>query len=399
MRMRKPITIGLLLVFLWLPPAAAGQTVAKVSDSIRAELHYLLSFVGGQESPRGRFDPEQIQQVLDFVATPKNGRLAYHVGERDGAPSAYHDFSIRKNLQDILHVAYDPDIPAVITSPSSVRLTRWKEVEGKPQPLPRFWQKLPALPAPLIVTGVEHIVNTPDAHSGTYYDYDLQRTMILCKYRGKNVFISMSKQPVHSAVGKKGLVIGPDRNWEYLYSGQTGVGMSGLGWIRSYMYDSNAVIIYYEVDPVEPLTRFAVFKWVRAGWKNINFVRRSHIHDGLLRFSRDFKEILESPYLPEPAQLARDCREIRALSDEQLRTIVREHLASIEQICRKEKLLPEATIDKIFRNRQYLDRLTRTQMESLVALVYLKQLLGRGEHRQLSSLPVSPKLPGGTRSP
>jgi hypothetical protein len=159
------------------------------------------------------------------------------------------------------------------------------------------------------------------------------------------------------------------------------------------MYDSNAVLIYYEVDPGKPLTRFAVFKWVRAGWKNINFVKRSHIHEGLLRFAADFKAILESPQMPEPEMLARDCASIRNLSNERLRSIVQEHLASIEQISRREKLLPEAAIENLLQNQQYLNSLNRNEMENLVALVYLRQLLGRGRHTQLTSLPVSSHLP------
>lgn len=391
MRMRLPITICVVLIFLCPPAAAKSDTVKKVPEGIQAELQYLLSFVGKQENPPSRFDPEQIRQVLEFVATPKNDDILYHAGDINGSPSAYHDFAIEKKLQDILYVAYDPDIPSVITSPSSVRLTYWKEVEGKPQPLPRFWEKLSDLTSPLIVTGVEYIVNTPDAHSRTYYDYDLQRTLILFKYQGKNVFISMSKQPVSSTVGKRGLVIGPDHHWEYFYSDQPGVGMSGLGWVHSYMYDSNAIIVYYEIEPGQPLTRFAVFKWVRAGWKNINFVKRSHIYEGLLRFARDFKEILESPDLPEPTRLARYCAKIRGLSSEQLRSIVQEHLTATEQISRRDKLLPKAAIEKL-QNRQYLEGLTRTEMENLVMLMYLRQLLGRGHPQQLTSLPLSSKL-------
>ena len=393
MRNRTLVTAGILAVLLYLPASAGMQSTTIVSEGIRSELQYLLSFVGETQDSGRRFDPEQIRQVLDFVQVSKNGNGTFHAGKLNGSPSAYHDFDIRRNLHDILHLAYHPDIPGVITSPSSVRLTRWKAVDGKPQPLPRFWEAVANAATPQIVTGVEYIVNTPDEHSGTYYDYDLQRTLILCRYRGKNVFISMSKQPVRSTVGKKGLVIGPDHNWEYLYSGKTGVGKSGLGWVRSYMYDSNAVIIYYEVDPNEPLTRFAVFKWVRAGWKNINFVKRSHIHKGLLRFAKDFKVILENPDLPEPPELARSWENICSLSDRQLRAVVQEHLSSVEQISRREKLLPEATIDKLLQSRQYLNSLTRNEMENLVAVLYLKQLLGRGPHKQLTSLPVSSKLP------
>ena len=170
MQIRQWITICVVMVMLCLPAEAGAKTSKIVSETIQAELQYLLSFVGPPDGHRNSFDPDRIQQVLDFVAAPKNETILYHAGELNGAPSAYHDFPIRKSLQDILHIAYDPDIPSVITSPSSVRLTRWKEIEGKPQPIPRFWKKIPDLDSPLIVTGVEHIVNTPDAHSGTYYD-------------------------------------------------------------------------------------------------------------------------------------------------------------------------------------------------------------------------------------
>ena len=155
------------MVHLCAPMTAGAQTVKAVSEDIQAELAYLLSFVGPQEGERSRFDPEQIRHLLAFVATPKDNGIVYHAGKLNGGPSAYHDFSIQKKLQEILHIAYDPDIPAVMTSPSSLRLTRWKEVEGTSQPLPRFWEKISDLQSPLIVTGVEYTVNTPDVHSGT----------------------------------------------------------------------------------------------------------------------------------------------------------------------------------------------------------------------------------------
>ncbi len=393
MRIRTAITLIVLMVFPCLPSPAGAQKTQRVPDNIQTGLQYLLSFVGSQEDSRRRFDPEKIAPVLEFITAPKSDTVRYHAGELNGAPSAYHDFSIRKNLRDILRISYDPDIPSVITSPSSLRLTRWKQVEGKPQPLPRFWEQISDFTSPIVVTGVEHTVNTPDEHPGTYYDYDLERTMILFKFRGKNVFVSMSKQPERSNVGKKGLVIGPDRNWEYLYSGETGVGKFGLGWVRSYMYDSSGIIIYYEVDPGEPLTQIAVFKWVRAGWKDINFVKRSHIHNGLLRFAEDFKAILENPELPDPVQLARSCSDIRSLSDEQLRLVVGEHLSSIEQISRRDELLPKTTIDDLMQGQRYLNSLSRNEMENLLALVYLKQILDRGQHKRLSSLPATSKPP------
>ncbi len=89
--------------------------------------------------------------------------------------------------------------------------------------------------------------------------------------------------------GKKGLVLGSDSDWNYLYSGKKGTNLPGLGWVSSYMYDSCTIMIYYEMDPNEPLVRCAVFKWLKAGWSNINMVKKSHIYKGLVRYENSFK--------------------------------------------------------------------------------------------------------------
>jgi hypothetical protein len=56
--------------------------------------------------------------------------------------------------------------------------------------------------------------------------------------------------------------------------------------------------MYEEIDPVTTKVRCAVFKWLRAGWSGINMVRSKHIYNGLKRFAKPLKEILEYPSLP-----------------------------------------------------------------------------------------------------
>jgi hypothetical protein len=113
--------------------------------------------------------------------------------------------------------------------------------------------------------------------------------------------VSVSKQINTSNVGKKGIILGNDSDWNYYYSGQPGTPMTGLGWVKSYIYDYFSIGVY--VDTAPPMVRTGVFQWLRAGWTGINFVKPSHILGGLKRFARDSKLILESPRLPAPNQM------------------------------------------------------------------------------------------------
>ena len=135
---------------------------------------------------------------------------------------------------------------------------------------------------------------TPDTHSGAYYAYNIHQTVILFKYRQRNILVTVSKQADVSTVGKKGYVLGADDDWDYFYSGKPGLTIPALGWVKSYMFGSSGINIYDEIDPAGPKVRCAVFKWLRAGWSGINMVRRKHIYSGLKRFAKPMKEILEA---------------------------------------------------------------------------------------------------------
>jgi len=385
---RIQIIAAILMTALYIPAHTHGMVTERIPDTMIAELNYLLSFVGHKKSHQP-FMPEHIKHVLEFVASPAKADIRYHAGKIKGAPSAYYEFDVRRNLTQVLQLAYHPEIPSVITSPATIRLGRWKKVNGSNTPLPKLWELLPNLKNSFLLTGVEYLVNSPDTYSGAYYDYDLDRTLILFKHKGRNVFVSLSQQKGLSGVGKKGLIIGPDENWDYIYSGRPGVTKAGLGWVRSYMYDSYSIAFYYEIDAASPLMRFAVFKWVRAGYKKVNFVRTADIYNGAIRFSRVFKEVLESPDLPDTADLVQACMDIQKLSNEQLREIAGAYLKSVEERSLTEKLLSKRQVNEWLNGQQYLNSLSREEIQALVMVEYLKQLLGKNRHRNLTYLPIS----------
>lgn len=392
MSKRICLTITVVVILLYTPfcvPAQVDIKKVRVSDTIINELNYLLSFVGSENPDAHLFSSKRIENILTFVTAPKENNVLNHAGKLNSSPSAYYQFDIHRDLAHILRLTYNSDIPAVVTAPSTIRMSHWVEIEGQKQKLPKLWELLPVLTSPMVLTGVEHIVIAPEKHSGAYYEYNLDRTLILFKYRGHNVFLSLSKQTGISGVGKRGIVLGPYENWDYIYSGKAGVSKTGLGWVKSYMYDSYSIAFYYETGIKRPLVRFGVFKWVRAGWNGINFVRPSHIYNGIVSFADVFKEILESPELPAPFVLAQYCKELEQLTDEQLRKVVRTQIEAIEQRSLKEGMLSNKKIEDLFANQRYLKSLNRQEMESMVILEYVKQLLGKEQDTKLTYLPAS----------
>ncbi len=61
------------------------------------------------------------------------------------------------------------------------------------------------------------------------------------------------------------------------------------------------------------MVRTGTFQWIRAVWSVINFVQTTHITNGMKRFARNFKTILESPNLPTPNQMISTYHRLSAL--------------------------------------------------------------------------------------
>ncbi len=382
-----------LLCLLLLPAAglAAPEAIERqIDESLREELSYLLSFVGAEAAGKETFRLDRIAGLIEFVAGPKDPRTLYHAGAFNGAVSAYHELDLHRSLSDILHLTYNPAIPTAVTMPASIRLSHWTAIDPSMQALAELSTARPSSTEPQFIRGIEHIVNTPDQHSEAYFEYDLYRTLILTKYAGRPVFISLSRQKGVSDVGKKGVIVGPDDNWDYLYTGRPGISYAGLGWVKSYMYDSYSVSFCIETDPAAPIVRFGVFKWLRAGWAGINLARPVHIYSGLERFGEGLQKILENPRLADVNAVSRYFAGIKNLSDEEQRIIVAGYLAEIEVKSRREKRLSNDQLDELFNPVRVQDGLKKDERQALIALVYLKSLLGSAPNLDLTYLNPKP---------
>ena len=163
-----------------------------IPEALTPGLIHLLDLVDAGR--RVDFDSKRVAEVLNFIEIPKQKHVIYYADERTGAPSAYYDFDVHRNLEDIIKYAFNPDIPAIAMTPSSTRLARWQPDGKGVQTYSGLWKELAELKRPIVIKGSELLENTPDTFSGAYYKYDLYRTLVLFKDRHRNVLISISKQ-------------------------------------------------------------------------------------------------------------------------------------------------------------------------------------------------------------
>ena len=372
-----------LIRYIFLLFFAVLASIAMTSDGVGEEiqipepvnpgLNYLLSLTEPVHSQN--FDSEVVQEVIKFVLSSKNKNALYFPGNRTNIASAYLEFDIQKDLKHILDIGFNPNIPPFILSPSSIRLAYWTEVNGKKQLPPDLSSMLSRLDHPVMVAGVEHEEITPDLNTGAYYGYDLNRTLILLKYQGRPALISISKQKNISDVGKKGVVLGKDGDWDYFYSGQNGLNKPGLGWVNSYMYDSYTISLFIEQDGHR--VHCGVYKWLRAGWADMNMVQNHHIYRGLQRYTDTVKEILEYPSLPEPEKMAEIFSMIQTFSADELRDKVRNYITLLSQKYRDDASSGGKLIAESIKDSSYLSQLSQYQMQSVLAVEYIKFLLGK----------------------
>lgn len=387
--MKKPsnifqITVFICLIFYSQSFGSENLSETMIPESLSPGLIHLLELVDPEKQVD--FDTKRVAEVMDFIETPKKQHVLYYADGRTGSPSAYFDFEVHRNLEDILKYAFNPDIPAIAMTPSSTRRAGWLEAGNQGERLPRLWQELARLNRPIVIQGSELLENTPDTFSGAYYKYDLYRTVVLFKYRHRNVLISISKQKDMSDVGHKGYVLGPDENWDYFYSGKPGLAISGLGWVRSYMYDSYGISIYYEIDAQFPTVRCATFKWVRAGWSRFNVVKRFHIYEGSLRFAAAFKEIMESTHLPEVDALADVFSKISNLSVEELKDKMKLY---VDILKKRYGQVPSKSVKwspKIFEDKMQWLEMSKEEMQSALVVEYMKYVLGKTNIRDVGAL-------------
>ena len=304
--------ISLLTIFQYQP--ALAIPLSDSSSPIPAAAMKLVQFCA---DPKVGLDAQAVAVLVDYVLGPKVSKEA-DLPKLQEASGAYYEFDTKINFVSFLRYSYSYQIPSVLTSPSSLRYSLWTGLQGESQKMPGSWKLVRPAGEPVIIHGLERDAITPDLTTGAYYEYNLKRTLILLNHKGRQVLISISKQIDKSDVGKKGVILGNDDDWNYYYSGVPGSTKAGMGWVKSYIYDFFSVGVHVESGASPSMVRTGIFQWIRAGWSGINFVQPGHIIKGMKRYAKNSKTILESPNLPTPNQIVSTYQQLSALPQNDL---------------------------------------------------------------------------------
>ncbi|MCX5807089.1 MAG: hypothetical protein NT010_13680 [Proteobacteria bacterium] len=323
--------------------------------------------------PKAGLDEQAVAVLVDYVLGSKQSK-EYALPKSMDSTGAYFEFDTKISFPRFIEYSYHPFIPPVVTRPSSLRYSIWTNSRGESQKLPNSWKPVPSGGVPVVIHGIQHESDTPDLNTGIYHEYDLKRTFILLNYKGRQVMVSVSKQISKSNVGKKGIILGNDNSWNYYYSGEPGSARTGLGWVKSYIYDFFSVGVYVESGAAPVMVRTGVFQWLRAGWSGINFVKPNHIIEGLRRFSRDCRMNLESPRMPAPNQIASVYEWLSNMPAEDLN----KKYASLQQEQRS-LAVQTGKISKPESDEQisFAANIPKEQMLQELMLEYLKKIFGK----------------------
>lgn len=359
--------------------SALGQTKQKVPDHVYPELEYVLSLAQSSAD----LDPEQLSGLINFVSSMP-AESGMKLKERQGASGAFYAFTIEGDLADVLDYVYNPDIPLYVTMPSSLRQHEWltPQVTEALMKLPRQVESAGDI---RLLRGRDREAITPDTNTGGYYRYDQDRVVTILPGPAGPVLISVSSQNDLSEVGKKGCIVGDDKDWNYLYSNETGLNKTGMGWVDSYMYFAHSVLIYV-ADSSSNEIHVGSFKWLNAGWATMNMVKSSHILNGIKRFASDFKAVMEAPGLPSAPVLADKYRELQQTSEESLQQMVSPYLEALTSDGASG--LDSGFFKRLLSSGKYLQQMSHEELVKVLLLEYVKESIGKKTMVHLASQPM-----------
>ncbi|MBI5518728.1 MAG: hypothetical protein HY916_01565 [Desulfovibrio sp.] len=373
--------LGLLVSSLFLALLLPALAQAALPQNVEQDLGALLDL---SQKRGSAISAQSYDGLLDYVMQLKGDARELVPNRRFDGNGTVLRVSMKTSLPRLMSYCYNPAIPNYLLFPSVLRLGGWyagSDILKDSKPWTHFSGKLDA---PVALWGQEFEVNAPDSFGGGYYRYDLNRLIILTRYHGKNVLISVSKQKDKSSVGKKAVIL-DEGEWSYFYSGINGLNKGLIGWADTYMYDSASVQVFVEDGPNQ--TTFTLFKWLRAGWSGLNVVQKDHINDGATRYANAFKKIVESDRLPAPDELAARVRELSTMSDAELDRKITAYAIAIENIAKTSPAMNKSEFQKVVENGKYAKILNREERVGAILVEYLKSRLGK---RPLVDFPAAP---------
>ncbi|MDR2892651.1 MAG: hypothetical protein LBV80_06160 [Deltaproteobacteria bacterium] len=374
------VCLAFLLVFGF-SGSALGQTESKpnspINKQVKSAIDELLKCNDPNVTPP---DPAELEALVEFMTTNSGEGEDINPGRYNGGSGVFWHKSINRPLGQTLRYLYNPAITQEVLYPSSIRVNRIQPESGILKLDRPLWDLLenPAdLAQPLIFRNQEWEEITPDDFSGSYYSYNLERLIILFRYHDKPMLLSVGWMAGESEVGKKGGIIEPYSNWDFVYSNEQGATASGIGWADTYMYSSASIVLLYPEGENGESTGYSMFKWLDAGWAGMNMVKKKHILSGAERTFKGVLEVMGQADSPAPEALEQIVSRVLAYDNETLLEHSRKYCAALAELSKDDPILEDEEFQVLLQDGNYARHLSRERLESLVIKLELKRLLGK----------------------
>jgi len=345
---------------------ARGEKLAPELENTLTAL--IAAVLAGNTLP----EEADLARLARFMMSPATNPDDIRVAKREHGEGVLMRQTFHSSFANLVRYCFDPQIPTEILYPMVLRRGHWLPDSQLVHENVKLWERLDTQNM-LVVRGTEYEEITPDAFSGCYYNYKLRRLIVLLHVDGKPVLFSVARQDAPSSVGHKAAIVGQDSNWNYVYTKVVGSTLKLVGWAETYMYDSVAVSLTY---PSGEGGGLAFFKWVRAGWSNMNMVKSKHIRSGGERFLTSMRQVLDAQNLPEPAAIYERHHALASMDDAALRTAFEPHAAALASSARNDSVLAGADFQAVLKDGAYAQQLGRADLISELMKLYMKERLG-----------------------
>jgi hypothetical protein len=97
------------------------------------------------------------------------------------------------------------------------------------------------------------------------------------------------------------------------------------------------------------------------------------------RYAKTFKDIIESPFLPEVERLESVIKRLNGLSVDELRERMEHYLQNLEKRYSSDKVMKRKGIQSSLKNGMYLRYMTKVEMRAIMILESMKYALGKNQ--------------------
>jgi len=344
---------------------------APLDKTVEASIDHLFTLLS---DPSAKFDPSKIDAMLNMVGNDNSDPKDIAPANRFNGNGVCLRHTLNADLDTIMRYFYNTDIPSFLLSPATLRFSNWYDDSEFMKRATPLWEEWDNYEKPVLTRGREFESCTPDSFGEAYFAYDLDRLIVLLKYEGKRVLVSVSLQDGESDVGRKGAIIN-DKEWDYFYSGIEGLNKGLISWMDTYMYNSASVLVFVEQNGEAKQSTLFLYKWLKAGWSGMNVVKRKHIYEGIMRYARSMEKVLTGSTLT-PEQIAAGMNEVTAMTKPQIDTLIEQYSKNFEQKFKSDPKLKKRSYAKVIADGGYGKVLDDRARRYTMYLEKLKSMLG-----------------------